>query len=193
MSAAGHRPGWRGAAALLLPLLGACGAELGGAAPAGGAAAPAFLSAAVTKRDGLFTEVSVSIANPTRDISAERYAACVIAADAQARGEVWIERLRGARRIRGAEEDLTVLYRTDRLKPLRGDTVFTAALTQRLCELDEIPTGARQSAGQPPVVALSGAEPPSVTPNLVATELPPGPEAETLPVPPPGDDSATGL
>ena len=151
-----------------------------------------FISAAITSERFGFTEVSVQIGNATRTISAERYAACIAAARAQERGDIWLERLRGARRVRGAEEDLVVLYRVERVDELTGEGVFTAALTTRICELDGIPTEIR-SRGAPdelPPLTLSGPEAPTVAPDLPEVDIgdlevedtPPDP-----PSPPPTD------
>ncbi|MEO0912509.1 MAG: hypothetical protein AAFY59_05905 [Pseudomonadota bacterium] len=141
-------------------------------------------------------EVRVRLTNPSRHITTERYAACIVASAAQARGFVWVERLRGRRRIDGAVEDLAVLYILHRLEEPEGDAAFTAALFSSLCRIDGIPTEPEERAGEAEVPELSlggrgapvegpgATAPPESPPTVLGDITTPEPEFDPPPVDP---------
>ncbi len=89
-------------------------------------------------------EVSVVIRNPTKQIDANRFAACMAAGWAQSRGYLFVERLRGNLRIDGAVHDNTVRYQTYRLTEPEDKEVFSAGLTKSVCEIEGIPVNEEQ-------------------------------------------------
>ncbi len=157
----------------LLPLL-ACEGDLPKATEADQAVEYRFADLSITRQN--LAEVRVRLANPTRRITTERYASCIVSDAAQAKGFVWVKRLRGKRRIDGPIEDLAVRYTLHRLDEPEGDTVFTAALTLSLCKVDGIPTVSQAAAPDEnlPELSLGGSGAPVEGPGAVAPveELP---------------------
>ncbi|MEM9428978.1 MAG: hypothetical protein AAGA32_05720 [Pseudomonadota bacterium] len=173
-----------------LPLLLACAGEPG---PSEADGDVLFGSARAEDQGRGLWEVAVRIDNPTAFLSAERYAACIIAGSARDAGGVWVERLRGARRVQGQTEELAVLYRVERIRQPQGEAVFTAALSAKLCEIDGVPTAPQVGDPTRPLPSLPGAGPDVANPT--ATAIPPAPGATALPEPEPApaEDPVDGI
>ncbi|MEM1265462.1 MAG: hypothetical protein AAGI50_05530 [Pseudomonadota bacterium] len=175
----------------LLLLLLACAGEPG---PSEADGDVVFGSARADDQGRGLWEVAVRIDNPTDFLSAERYAECIIAGSARDTGGVWVERLRGARRVQGQTEELAVLYRVERIRQPQGEAVFTAALSAKLCEIDGVPTAPQVGDPTRPLPALPGVGPDDIE-NPTATAIPPAPGAAALPEPEPApaEDPVDGI
>lgn len=103
-----------------------------------------YISAEVDTPKWNVLEVQVVLENPSKQIDAERFAACNAAEIAQKDGFIWMVRLRGNLRITGTLQELTVRYTIHELTEPDDKDRISAALFKRLCELDEIPTNKDQ-------------------------------------------------
>lgn len=160
----------------------------------GGGAPPDYRYARIIPVEPALFEVEVRLRNPTRAITTERYGACVAAGHAKAGGFVWLDRLRGKRRISGADEDLVVRYAAFRFDRPEDADVISAALFLRLCELDAIPAEERDAPPDTalPALSLGGAEPPPV-PRETVTDLTPPVVIPRDPADGPPTDPETGI
>ncbi|QHQ36748.1 hypothetical protein [Algicella marina] len=174
---------------LALPLLALPGCETTPAASAADEAVEYLYS------DTVFTEqerveVRARMANPTRRLTLERYAACQAADAAKSRGFIWGKRLRGSRRIDGNTEDLLVLYTFSRFQEFTGEGTFTAALFTAVCEAEGIPIGPRDERPEEPLpdLTLEGRGAPVEGPSARGPDVILGPGLEEEPEPIPGPD-----
>lgn len=165
---------------LLCLVLISCADDLPRASEADQAVEYGYAELTITRQ--VQAEIRVRLTNPTRRITTERYAACIVAQEAQSRGFVWVKRLRGRRRIDEPTEDLAVIYILSRLKEPEGEGVFTAALFRSLCEVDGIPTEPREPAVDTvvPDLALGGGGAPVEGPNAATPPEESAPEPEPV-------------
>lgn len=99
-----------------------------------------FVAADVDQTKFNIIEVTTTLRSPTAQIDAARFSNCMAAGWAQARGFLWVDRIRGNLHIDGNEHVNSVIYSVQRVKKPDSKEVFSAALTKGVCEALGVPT-----------------------------------------------------